>query len=108
VFGVPEVEARLVGAGAHIVDVREPDEWRCGHIDGAHHIPLRDLMARVGEVPADREVVVVCRVGARSAQAVAWLNAQGRETVNLGGGMAAWAAAGRPMVSETGQSPYVA
>lgn len=58
-------------------------------------------------MPADSEVYVVCKVGGRSAQAVQYLNAQGRKAVNVDGGMLAWAEAGRPMVSETGQPPAV-
>jgi rhodanese-related sulfurtransferase len=49
----------------------------------------------------------VCKVGGRSAQAVAYLQQQGHEVVNLDGGMLDWEAAGRPMVSETGAPPQV-
>jgi rhodanese-related sulfurtransferase len=90
-----------------VVDVREDFEWEAGHIEGALHIPLSELPARVGEVP-DGQFLVVCKVGGRSAQAVAWLAQQGHEAINLAGGMLDWAAAGRPMVSETGQPPTVA
>ncbi|WGL52664.1 rhodanese-like domain-containing protein [Nocardioides sp. BP30] len=90
-----------------VLDVREDFEWQAGHIDGALHIPLSELPARVGEVP-DGQFLVTCKVGGRSAQAVAWLTANGHEAVNLAGGMLDWAAAGRPMVSENGQTPTVA
>jgi hypothetical protein len=53
-----------------VLDVREQDEWDAGHIEGAQHIPLGDLGARLGEVPADRQVLCVCHVGGRSARAV--------------------------------------
>lgn len=89
-----------------VLDVREDFEWEAGHIDGALHIPLSELPARVGEVP-DGQFLVACKVGGRSAQAVAWLTANGHEAVNLAGGMLDWAAAGRPMVSESGQAPQV-
>jgi rhodanese-related sulfurtransferase len=89
-----------------ILDVREDDEWRHGHIEGATHIPLRELPARVSDVP-EGQTLVVCKVGARSAQAVAYLRQQGHEVVNLAGGMLDWEAAGRPMVSETGTPPMV-
>ena len=81
------------------LDVREPVEWHYGHIAGATHVPLMDLPGRLDEVPPGR-VVVVCKVGARSAQATAWLAQQGLDVANLEGGMVEWAAAGRPMVSE--------
>jgi rhodanese-related sulfurtransferase len=51
---------------------------------------------------------VVCKVGGRSSQAVAYLLQQGHDVVNLDGGMLDWEAAGRPMTSETGAAPRVA
>jgi rhodanese-related sulfurtransferase len=92
--------------GLRVLDVREDVEWVHGHIEGAVHIPLWDLPARVHEVP-EGQVLVVCRVGARSAQAVGYLQQRGHEVVNLGGGMVEWEAAGRPLVSETGAPPQV-
>ena len=69
---------------------------------------MMEIPARVEEVPADRDVVVVCRVGARSAQVVAYLRAQGFERVaNLNGGMCAWEAAGRPLVGDDGAAGRV-
>ncbi len=87
---------------AVLLDVREDDEWQAGHVDGALHIPLGDLMARSGEVPSDAEVVVTCRGGGRSSRAVAWLNENGFDAVNLSGGMGAWQDAGRPLVDGRG------
>jgi rhodanese-related sulfurtransferase len=92
--------------GLHVLDVREQLEWDHGHIDGAIHIPMMDLPARLDEVP-DGQTLVVCKIGGRSAQAVAWLTMQGREVVNLDGGMLDWAGAGRPMVSEKDTPPQV-
>jgi len=102
VTGVPDP----LPEGLAVLDVREPVEWAYGHIDGALHIPLRELTARLDEVPVG-QTLVVCKVGARSAQAVMWLHQQGRDVVNLDGGMLDWEAAGREMVSETGQPPLV-
>lgn len=95
-----------IPAGLRIVDVREEAEWVHGHIEGALHIPLSELGGRLQEVPAE-QTLVVCKVGGRSAQAVAWLAQHGRDVVNLDGGMLDWEATGRPMVSETGQPPHV-
>ena len=92
--------------GISVLDVREPVEWEHGHIEGAVHLPLRELTSRLDELPTGR-VVVVCKVGGRSAQATAYLTHQGLDVVNLDGGMVDWADAGRPMVSETGRSPQV-
>jgi rhodanese-related sulfurtransferase len=90
----------------HVLDVREDVEWTHGHIEGATHIPLAEVPARVEEVP-EGQTLVVCKVGGRSARAVAFLQARGRNVVNLDGGMLDWSAAGRPMVSETGSDPQV-
>ncbi|MEP9384315.1 rhodanese-like domain-containing protein [Nocardioides sp. KR10-350] len=89
-----------------VLDVREDDEWEAGHIDGAVHIPLSELPARLGDVP-EGQTLVVCKAGGRSAQAVLYLAQQGYDVVNLAGGMLDWEAAGRPMVSETGDAPSV-
>ena len=102
VAGVPDP----LPEGLAVLDVREPVEWAYGHIDGALHIPLRELTARLDEVPVG-QTLVVCKVGGRSAQVTAWLQNQGIDAVNLAGGMIDWAAAGRPMVSDTGQPPRV-
>jgi rhodanese-related sulfurtransferase len=104
---VPSVDPAGVSADAVLIDVREPDEWQAGHIAGARHIPLGELQSRVAELPVDTELVVVCRSGARSGRAVGWLNQNGFDTLNLEGGMVAWAAAGQKMVSETGEAPAV-
>lgn len=92
--------------GVSYVDVREHVEWVAGHIDGATHIPLSELPARIGDLPSG-DLVLVCKVGGRSAQAALYLGQQGYGVVNLAGGMLDWEAAGRPMVSETAQPPMV-
>jgi rhodanese-related sulfurtransferase len=66
-----------------------------------------ELPQRFAELPPAAQVLVVCRVGARSAQATGYLVAQGIEAVNLDGGMLEWEAAGRAMVSETDGPPQV-
>jgi rhodanese-related sulfurtransferase len=86
-----EVAARL-SDGWMLLDVRAEDEWADGRIAGSVHIPMDQLMQRLDEV--DDRVVCVCAVGARSARVAQFLNAQGREAVNLDGGLYAWAASG--------------
>jgi rhodanese-related sulfurtransferase len=106
---VPTVTVDEVAADAYLLDVREDDEWAAGHAPDATHLPMMQIPARIEEIPADRDVVVVCRVGGRSAQVVAYLQQHGlTRTINLDGGMSDWAAAGRPMVSEDGGAPRVA
>lgn len=93
--------------GTTLLDVREPQEWHHGHVEGALHIPLGVLPVRAHEIP-DGPLLVVCKVGGRSAQAAMWLTQQGHDDVtNLDGGMLDWEAAGRPMVSESGGDPQV-
>jgi rhodanese-related sulfurtransferase len=105
---VPNVSVDAVPAEAFLLDVREDDEWAAGHAPGAYHVPMMQIPGRIDEVPNDRDVVVICRVGSRSAQVVAFLQANGRgQAVNLDGGMQDWVAAGRPMVSEDGSDPRV-
>lgn len=99
--------ASALPADAVLLDVREPDEWAAGHIDTAVHIPIRQVTARLGDIPSGDPLYVICRSGARSAQVAEFLRAQGTEAINVAGGMQDWAAAGKPMVSETGHAPEV-
>jgi rhodanese-related sulfurtransferase len=93
--------ASLRDAGAFVLDVREPDEWSQGHIPGATLIPLGELAGRVGELPRDRSIVVICRSGNRSAQGRDVLLGAGFPAVtSVTGGMTDWIAAGLPV--ETG------
>jgi len=78
-----------------VVDVREPDEYKgvLGHIQGAKLVPLGTLTQRSGELKNGKPVVVVCRSGARSAQATVLLRKEGLTKVaNLAGGMLRWRA----------------
>jgi rhodanese-related sulfurtransferase len=86
-----EVAAR-VAEGWMLLDVRTDDEWASGRIAGSVHIPMDQLMQRFDEV--EDRVVCVCAVGARSARVAQFLNAQGREAVNLDGGIYAWVNSG--------------
>jgi len=105
---VPSVAVNEVLDDAYVLDVREDDEWAAGHAPGAHHLPMMEVPARLGEVPQDTDVVVACRMGGRSAQVVAYLRQHGWDNVrNLDGGMQDWITAGRALVSEDGQPPRV-
>ena len=105
---IPTATPRDVTDETYLLDVREDDEWAAGHIPGAVHIPMSRLLPRVGEVPKDGDVVVVCKVGGRSAQVTAYLRQQGWTNVrNLDGGVVSWVGAGRELVSETGAAPTV-
>jgi len=82
-----------------LVDVRTDAEVARGVIAGAVHIPLHLLPARYTELDPGAEVVVYCQSGGRSAQACAWLSANGYARVhNLAGGVSAWLREGQPLV----------
>ncbi|MFL6065562.1 MAG: rhodanese-like domain-containing protein [Friedmanniella sp.] len=96
---VPTISAgdvdHLVNQGWRLLDVRTDEEWASGRIPGSVHIPMDQLLARLDEV-GDR-VLCVCAVGGRSARVTEYLVAQGREALNVDGGVHGWAAAGGPI-----------
>ncbi|MFL6024371.1 MAG: rhodanese-like domain-containing protein [Marmoricola sp.] len=104
--GIPSVSVAQVPdplpEGLFVVDVREPAEWAHGRIDGSVHIPMSEFIERIDEVPVDQQVLVVCKVGGRSAQVTQYLVQSGFEAVNLDGGVLEWVAAGRELVSDAG------
>ena len=78
-----------------IIDVRGAQEVAQGAIPNARHIPMASLPLRLQEISADKQLVLVCRSGARSGQCCAWLMQNGRDNaMNLRGGMMAWASSG--------------
>jgi rhodanese-related sulfurtransferase len=85
-------------AGAALIDVREPEEWRGGHAPHAVHMPTGQVLARLEEIPRHREVLLICRSGNRSGQVQQALLARGFTNVlNVHGGMLAWREAGLPV-----------
>ncbi len=80
-----------------LLDVRQPEEFRAGHIPGAKLIPLRELPTRLKELPKNQEIIVVCHSGNRSLSATRHLAGAGYQVVNLQGGMIAWARTGLPV-----------
>ena len=101
-MGMKPEDLSKARAEHHLVDVREDDEWQAGHIDGAQHIPLGELSARIGELPKERTIVAVCRSGGRSEAAVRGLRKLGYEAENLEGGVNAWDRAKLPLVDKSG------
>lgn len=88
---VPAADYRSVVDGStQLIDVRGPDEVAGGTLPGFVNIPLDQLEARVGELDANRRVVLLCRSGNRSGAAARFLATQGfDDLVNLSGGMLA-------------------
>jgi rhodanese-related sulfurtransferase len=80
------------GENITLVDVREPHEWAISDLPGSVKIPLGTLPQRVGELPRDEEIVVYCRTGGRSGNAVQFLRQRGYDKAfNLAGGINRWA-----------------
>lgn len=75
-----------------VLDVREPWETELCRIDGSLLAPLGTLPDRIGDLPHDRPIAVLCHYGARSARATQWLRGLGFEqATNVAGGIDAWA-----------------
>ncbi|HEX8997406.1 MAG TPA: rhodanese-like domain-containing protein [Ktedonobacterales bacterium] len=76
---------------AVLIDVREVGEFARGHAKGARNVPLSQLNRRIKEIPANKDVLLICQSGNRSMQAAHILKAQGYERVtNVSGGTSVW------------------
>jgi rhodanese-related sulfurtransferase len=99
---VPEIDVAELASrhadGAYVLDVRQPDEYEAGHVPGAVLVPLGELGDRQAELPEDRPLLVICKSGARSANAVRALTAAGYDATNVAGGTLAWIDAGNAVV----------
>jgi rhodanese-related sulfurtransferase len=100
-----QVREALEKGDIELIDVREPYEWEAGRIPGATHIELERLASRADEVPTDRPIVFMCRLGVRSAMAMQAFRASGWDAYHLGGGIQRWANEGMPLEPADG---YVA
>ncbi len=93
-----EVNEKLkFGKHPLVLDVRQPDEYRLGHIAGSKLIPLNELHRRMKELPQGREIVCVCASGSRSASAAKTLAKEGYTVFDMQGGMLAWRRAKLPV-----------
>jgi rhodanese-related sulfurtransferase len=101
--GTPSLTAAEVNEklkfGKHplVVDVRQPDEYRQGHIAGSKLIPLNELRRSMKELPQGREIVCVCASGSRSRTAAKVLSKEGYTVFDMQGGMLAWRRAKLPL-----------
>jgi len=92
-------ELRQTGAAHLVLDVREADELAICAVEHAIHMPMAEVPSRLGELPVDRPLVVMCHHGMRSLRVVNFLRGNGFDNaVNLDGGIDAWAAAIEPAV----------
>jgi adenylyltransferase/sulfurtransferase len=90
---VADLKAQMdAGSNLVILDVREPHEWEISSFEGSLRIPKGQIVSRQAEIPRDREVVIQCKTGQRSRDAVIMLQDLGfTNLVNLKGGINAWA-----------------
>ncbi len=98
----PAEARRLAAGGALVLDVREDEEWGAGHAPEALHMAMGTVSDRLGELPDDRVLVCLCRVGGRSGAVAAALAGAGHDVRNVAGGMLAWEQAGFPVVTDAG------
>ena len=101
----PASARELLEAGAFLLDVREDDEWNAGHAPQAVHVAMGAVAERIDEIPADRIVVCICRVGGRSGSVANALAGAGYDVRNVDGGMLAWEAADLTVVDGSGGVP---
>ncbi len=100
---VPSISAEELNEklkfGKHplVLDVRQPEEFRTGHISGAKLMPLNELPRKMSELPKGREIVCICASGSRSSSAAKTLAKEGFTVFNVQGGMLAWRRAKLPM-----------
>lgn len=74
---VEQAKAMVDRGDSLVVDVRRQDEWRAGHVKGAKHIPVDDVLARIEELPKDKNLLFICQAGVRSALACEMAAAMG-------------------------------
>jgi sulfur-carrier protein adenylyltransferase/sulfurtransferase len=98
---VEELKARRDrGEKVTLLDVREPNEWAISDLPGSVKIPLGTLPQRLDELPPQEDIVVYCRTGGRSGNAVQFLRQKGFDRVlNLAGGINRWAEIVDPTMS---------
>lgn len=93
---IPEIDAQELNdklktnRNFMLIDVRQPGEFKSGHVPSAKSIPLGELSQRAKELPKNKEIFCICASGSRSSSAVRMLTSQGFNAVNVRGGMYAW------------------
>jgi len=98
-----DADALIKAPGTMLIDVRTPEEYAAGHLEGARLMPLNELGERLGKMNEGKStpVVVYCRSGHRSGIGSAIMKDKGwTEVLNLEGGILAWTAAGLPVIKE--------
>jgi rhodanese-related sulfurtransferase len=100
---IPALKRLLASGTVSLIDVRTPAEYRAGHIAGAINRPLNELSRHVAEISPEREVVLYCSSGFRSAMGVMALQLEGRHQVKgFVPSIEGWKSAGEPVVATEG------
>ena len=97
--GLEEAKGMLDDGNAVVIDVRRPDEWATGHVAGATHIPVDDVLSRIDELPQDKDLLFICAMGVRSGLAcemAAAMDIEADRLFNIEDGTAAWIEKGLP------------
>ncbi len=103
----PQEAQQLFQQGVLFVDVREVEEFAQARIPNAQLLPLSEFAGRFRELPSDSPVVLYCRSGNRSSQAITWLAAQGYSNLlNLDGGILAWYQQGFALDTQPVEATY--
>ena len=84
------IERRERGDILTLLDVREEWELQIAPVPGAIHIPMDQIIDRIGELDRSRETIILCRSGRRSLDVAKFLQQNGFQAVNLAGGVLAW------------------
>jgi rhodanese-related sulfurtransferase len=98
---IPQTSAALAEGRAAVIDVREPYEYASGHVPGAINMPMATIPVRLGDLPRDTDLYVICESGARSWQVVAFLERHGIAAHNVEGGTGTWRMMGLPLATPT-------
>jgi len=94
-----ELDDRLDGGAPFLLDIRPVDDFEAGHIEGSRNVPVYGALGRgdddalrehLDAIPADREIVTVCKMGIVAKRATSILEAEGYEATTLAGGMSGW------------------
>jgi rhodanese-related sulfurtransferase len=91
-----EAAARMAAGDADLIDVREQYEYDAGHVDGSRHVPLQELGGAAPTLDPGRPIMLICRVGGRSAMATDAFRRAGFDAYNVTGGVLQWERAGLP------------
>lgn len=98
---IAEAEKLMERSDTYLLDVRTQEEYNEAHLEGAKLLPVSELESRLPEleIARDKEIIVYCRSGNRSTKASEILSKHGYKVANVEGGITAWQAAGKPVVS---------